>query len=1002
MADDPHTLAREAKALAVALKDNLKKREPWDKEIEFQRRNLQKQYLLLLLSHPRAKESKDVETLLWMQTSHALIAPYKTRISAIEKALRDVNMQKQQGKRQQHGPVEHRKLVHRYRQYLAGEEKFWMQLIARLHEQFALHEADHIVASLGITSTDDAQGSRSHFQFPAPPAGSVPSSDPNERAGYISILAKALVCLGDLARYRELASDAGPRRQEDATKRGGRSNRGKLPVAPFDVAPKTLDRSRTLYEAARSLAPDDGNPPHQLAILALHKRDSFEGVVQNYRALCARQPYVTAAGNLTSILRGALLEYQKAHSAQDGRDTRQPTVETFKRDVIALYASCRTGGDVNLARNLATKVASIYSKLISDRLLSVDLITKVLTLAQGTLWHISREKAAKGSTYLEDASSLVLANLLSLYRSLFDISAQELQEPMTPGGRDLAMRITAVFRRMLPALRVTGKWLRAKDHLDMILTSASTTTQPFWQSYTVFFARITEIFPPDQLPRLARQLDEDVELVGYLPLGGLLFSRTDPAVLASEDRRALEDVHPNEEQLMRIWDIWHDASLVAELAPEQMRSFRAYSTSRQPSKAQTPTNLTAAQSRAPLGSQTLSRYPPPQTAKSVDDDARTETTDPVGDAFRQALGEDDDSDDEEILFNPRASIMSVAPEAPEPPLSTQHTPTKQVPMHPSTPSAPPPSIQLLAPTNTITPPKPDATGSTSLLPTPTHVPTHRGSSSSSTPAIPHTPKTTAQDLLANVLGRGAPSRTARRVSQASQFAPTSGSTRPASDPTTPSLHPGNAPGPFGAGQSIWSASVGEHAVGAHHRRLSQSGMHGATSLRSTSQPHPWTGTSERHSYQQNVYATPPPALQNAAPPTAFPTSLQQPTLQVTPGIGIGLPPSGAHAHRRLSGSNTSSLLAQHSYLPQATSQPTAHMIPSYPQLSSQGHALPHAMNGMHLGAVQPPQNVSGTQGAGDMRAYGAIGGMATGGVPYAGGLQSTGLGIAGGIWGPAG
>ena len=42
-----------------------------------------------------------------------------------------------------------------------------------------------------------------------------------------------------------------------------------------------------------------------------------------------------------------------------------------------------------------------------------------------------------------------------------------------------------------------------------------------------------------------------------------------------------------------------------------------------------------------------------QTASSVDEDARTETTDPVGDAFRQALGEDDDTDEEEILFNPR-------------------------------------------------------------------------------------------------------------------------------------------------------------------------------------------------------------------------------------------------------------------------------------------------------------------------------------------------------------
>ena len=281
-----------------------------------------------------------------MHTSHAPINQYKKRLAQIEKALRDSGDQKPGSKRQQHGPVEHRKLVHRYRQYLAGEEKFWMQLIARVHEQFAIHEADQILANLSITSIDDAQGSRpSHFQFPAPPEGFSPPSDPVERAGHIATMAKALVCLGDLARYRELAADSGPRRQDDTSKRAGRSNRGKQPAISVDAAPKTLDRSRALYEAARALAPDDGNPPHQLAILALHKRDVFEGVVQNYRALCTRLPYETAAGNLTSILQRALKEYMKARSTQSDPAPPKATAVTLKEDVVALHAACRVGGD---------------------------------------------------------------------------------------------------------------------------------------------------------------------------------------------------------------------------------------------------------------------------------------------------------------------------------------------------------------------------------------------------------------------------------------------------------------------------------------------------------------------------------------------------------------------------------------------------------------------------------------------------------------------------------
>ncbi|TFY77492.1 hypothetical protein EWM64_g6521 [Hericium alpestre] len=162
MSDEASAIAKEAKGLQQGLKEFLtaKSRDPWDKEVEFQRKNLQKQYLLLLLAHPYAKESKDAETHLWMQTSYALISVYKQRIATVERALRESGAQKQQGRGPRHGPVEQRKLLQRFKQFLANEEKFWTQLIVRYQRQFALTEARPALLALGTPLPHRRGGSR--------------------------------------------------------------------------------------------------------------------------------------------------------------------------------------------------------------------------------------------------------------------------------------------------------------------------------------------------------------------------------------------------------------------------------------------------------------------------------------------------------------------------------------------------------------------------------------------------------------------------------------------------------------------------------------------------------------------------------------------------------------------------------------------------------------------------------------------------------------------------
>jgi len=340
--------------------------------------SLRRRYLNLLLVHPNAKESKDVENHLWMQTSYAFISSYKQRIAALDRAMQNNqrNQQQQQGQPRQgnHGVVEHRKLVQRFRQFLADEEKFWTQLVLRLRRLFDLTEAQPALVALGLlTDSTDAPPpnlgeaadtreavmhgatGRNHYQFPTedPTVSFVPTT-PEERESRLAILSKALICLGDIARYRELYNESNGRPragQEDAVPgRRGRNRRGGVPDVP--PRPRTYDKAQQCYEQARLLVPYEGNPSHQLAILASYQKDSFSSIIHYYRALCVSQPYDTAAENLGTVLSKALEMWRQRTRRERDKNTSAESqipprvrVETFKEKVVVLHALWRVGMD---------------------------------------------------------------------------------------------------------------------------------------------------------------------------------------------------------------------------------------------------------------------------------------------------------------------------------------------------------------------------------------------------------------------------------------------------------------------------------------------------------------------------------------------------------------------------------------------------------------------------------------------------------------------------------
>jgi hypothetical protein len=138
-------------------------------------------------------------------------------------------------------------------------------------------------------------------------------------------------------------------------------------------------------------------------------------------------------------------------------------------------------------------------------------------------------------------------------------------------------------------------------------------------------------------------------------LDSLLAHDTFPVGSEGEDPRTPEQFHPNEEQLMRIWDIGHDARLIAEISGTPMGSFRAQFSLIDSVRDDEPAfgqDVTIAKIKevAPTDGPRLAA----DDRQSEEEDARTETTDPVGDVFREVLGASSSEDEQdEIVWDPR-------------------------------------------------------------------------------------------------------------------------------------------------------------------------------------------------------------------------------------------------------------------------------------------------------------------------------------------------------------
>ncbi|KAL9933659.1 hypothetical protein V8E36_007317 [Tilletia maclaganii] len=188
---------------------------------------------------------------------------------------------------------------------------------------------------------------------------------------------------------------------------------------------------------------------------------------------------------------------------------------------------------------------------------------------------------------------------------------QQQQARLPPAGQ----RVTATFKRVLPALRVAMKWV--KGHLEYIqrckdraLTSSQSSTSDsmpnssfsfdraptareseillaksradggvvesiftFWRSSVDFINVLRFAFPWDDLPSLDTLgplgaptlcLEEDLDMRGFSPTKKAMLPHASGGMGDACAAIGLSEALPSEEQLMRIADLLFDAKVVAE------------------------------------------------------------------------------------------------------------------------------------------------------------------------------------------------------------------------------------------------------------------------------------------------------------------------------------------------------------------------------------------------------------------------------------------------------
>jgi len=517
---------RQAGDLEKELRVVLKKADPNFADVQYILGKLSQSYEnVIFLDFEFAIQQEIESKYLWMRCHHRVMDVFRKHVEKIRQA---------NGRQK---PVETRKTTNEFSSFLKNASRFYRTFVQRLVSHFKLVELVDIIKSIQL----EAQGLDSPCNLPDRLKRSVLDS-----------VHRSLIYLGDLSRYRAQYS-------LDKKKHG-----------------KKWSHAFSYYNLSRFVNPNSGVPFNQLAVLATNDGNILNSTYYCLRALSALEPFPTSRDNMVMGFKKALRGKPEPHQVKKGgkRETKAKTQEEQASEAIswqfaALFASIELSDDFPEFEMEVTQLLERLRIDISNRSLSSDMIHTIVMTSFSVICYIRDRlnRSAKEEMYTQWT--------LQLIGTLSDIIVIECAVSQELSTNDMetcpADRISAVNRRLLPAMRISSKWLI--HNWDFLHEKINSEYSPwnagaFLESWTAALTSLSKTVPVAELPQLAHLLREDIETSGSVPLNGGTRGRAVQGDLLNLYGLVVKatQILPNEETLMRIRDLLEDAFEFSQMA----------------------------------------------------------------------------------------------------------------------------------------------------------------------------------------------------------------------------------------------------------------------------------------------------------------------------------------------------------------------------------------------------------------------------------------------------
>ncbi|EKD17846.1 hypothetical protein MBM_03618 [Drepanopeziza brunnea f. sp. 'multigermtubi' MB_m1] len=343
---------------------------------------------------------------------------------------------------------------------------------------------------------------------------------------------------------------------------------------------RTKDRSwepaMGYYALANDLRPTDGAAHSQMSVIALSEQNHLDAIYHLYRALTTENPHALAKGNLETEFKKIISAWEKKVPQQNNDKLRM-----LCWWYVLLQAKFYQGVEFAATqKELEREILSRLALLLKGQSFGATLEKLVIVNIAAQHFAYARFQQATETSQevpLNSYNFCIRFNV-RFFTVLLQTLLPELEDE--PTGEDIPNgpsgsrserendKITAIARRVLPAIRQYSTWVMANNKWLMALSAPVVASNAIaiqinemWKAFANVSTRLGERFSGNQAS-VGYLLEEDESTVGFEPLRSFKFPQGCDVFknIAGESKPRNSDQginrhHPSVEMQSRIQDI---------------------------------------------------------------------------------------------------------------------------------------------------------------------------------------------------------------------------------------------------------------------------------------------------------------------------------------------------------------------------------------------------------------------------------------------------------------